>query len=223
LNVKHIIRLVLSVAILLPTVSAQFAGDVFDKYTSVGQLGLTITNFGILGNQFNKINGVIHPSCLYRQHSEIPREQVEHMSDGGLWVGGIVNGDRRVSTSIMDGAFEAGDEGFEFMPTTGVKTLSSLTTDQYFSPLAVSHQDFVSDFTDTGFVVTNHEPLGISVHLESYAWNFPFADAFVILNYSIKNISNEVIEDVYACVARQNKLERSEYNIKRDLEYIYQH
>ena len=99
MNVKHIVRLVLSVAILLPTVSAQIAADAYDKYTSVGQLGLT---------------------------------------------------------------------------------------------------------------VTNHEPLGISVHLESCAWNFPFADAFVILNYSIKNISNEVIEDVYAGVARQNKLERSE-------------
>lgn len=197
MNVKHIIRVVLSVAILLTTASAQFAADVFDKYTSVGQLGLTVTNFGILGNQFNKIDGEIHPSCLYRQHSEIPREQVEHMSDAGLWVGGIVSGDRRVSTSIMDGAFEAGDEGFEFMPTTRVQTLSSLITDQYFSPFAVSHQDFVSEFTDTGFVVTKHEPLGISVHLESYAWNFSFADAFVILNYTIKNISDKEIEDVY--------------------------
>ena len=28
----------------------QAASDEYDKYTSVGNLGLTITNFGILGN-----------------------------------------------------------------------------------------------------------------------------------------------------------------------------
>ncbi len=170
----------------------------FNKYTDVGQLGLTITNFGLIGNQFNKIDGKIQPSCLYRQHSEILREQVEHLSDAGLWVGGIVNGERRVSTAIVDGAFDAGDEGFEFLPTTGITERSSLTTDQHFSPQAVSHQDLLSDFTDSGFDVTNHAPLGISIHLESYAWNFSFADAFVILNYTITNLSADVIEDVYA-------------------------
>ena len=37
--------------------------DQYDKYSSVGQLGLTITNFGILGNGWNKMeDGSIHPS-----------------------------------------------------------------------------------------------------------------------------------------------------------------
>ena len=35
-------------------VQAQFADDVYDKYTSVGQLGLAVTNFGVLGNGWNK-------------------------------------------------------------------------------------------------------------------------------------------------------------------------
>lgn len=164
----------------------------------MGQLGLTITNFGLLGNQFNKIDGKIQPSCLYRQNSEILREQVEHLSHAGLWVGGIVNGERRVSTAVVDAAFEAGDEGFEFMPTTGITERSSLTTDPYFSPQAISHQDFISDFTDMGSNITNHNELGISVHLESYAWNFSFADAFVILDYTITNLSQDPIEDIYA-------------------------
>jgi hypothetical protein len=50
---------------------AQFATDVNNKFTNVGQLGLTVTNFGLIGNQFNKIDGKIQPSCLYGQHSEI--------------------------------------------------------------------------------------------------------------------------------------------------------
>jgi hypothetical protein len=39
------------------SVQAQFADDVYDKYTSVGQLGLAVTNFGVLGNGWNKIDG----------------------------------------------------------------------------------------------------------------------------------------------------------------------
>ena len=59
--------------------------DQYDKYSSVGQLGLTITNFGILGNGWNKMeDGSIHPSCQYKQYTEIKREQVEHFSYADL-------------------------------------------------------------------------------------------------------------------------------------------
>ena len=54
------------------------AADEYDKYTSVGNLGLTVTNFGILGNGWNRMeDGSIHPSCQYKQQTEIAREQVE--------------------------------------------------------------------------------------------------------------------------------------------------
>ena len=68
--------------------------DIYDKYTSVGQLGLTVTNFGVLGNGWNKINGRILPSCQYKQNTEILRDQIEHFSYAGLWIGGVVNGQR---------------------------------------------------------------------------------------------------------------------------------
>ena len=59
----------------------QIATDEYDKYTTVGNLGLTITNFGILGNGWNRMeDGSIHPSCQYRQQTEIAREQIEHFS-----------------------------------------------------------------------------------------------------------------------------------------------
>ena len=42
----------------------QLASDEYDKFTSVGNLGMTITNFGILGNGWNRMeDGSIHPSC----------------------------------------------------------------------------------------------------------------------------------------------------------------
>ena len=107
----------------------QYAADEYDKYTSVGNLGLTITNFGILGNGWNRMeDGSIHPSCQYKQQTEILREQVEHFSYAGLWVGGIVNGERRVSTSIVDGVFESGSEGFELFAETQIRIQSSISS-----------------------------------------------------------------------------------------------
>ena len=189
----------------------QVASDEYDKYTTVGNLGLTITNFGILGNGWNLMeDGSIHPSCQYKQQTEIAREQIEHFSYAGLWVGGIVNGERRVSTSIVDGVFEAGNEGFELFAETPIliqSSISSTTQDsmaQYYSPNAISHQDMFADFKDYGtsasdnMGIPNHNPLGIEIHLESYSWNYSYADAFVILNYTFKNASSDTIRDIYA-------------------------
>ena len=187
------------------------ADDEYDKYTSVGNLGLTITNFGILGNGWNRMeDGSINPSCQYKQQTEIAREQIEHFSYAGLWVGGIVNGERRVSTSIVDGVFEAGNEGFELFPKSPVtiqSSISSTTQDsmaKYYSPYAISHQDMIIDFKDygegisDGLGIPNHNPLGLDIRLESYAWNYSYADAFVILNYTFKNQSENIINDLYA-------------------------
>ena len=193
------------------TTASPAVSDEYDKFTSVGQLGLTITNFGILGNGWNRMeDGSIHPSSQYKQHTETLREQVEHFSYAGLWVGGIVNGQRRVSTAIVDGVFEAGDEGFELFadtPITMQSSIASTTQDsmaQYYSPYAVSHQDMIADFKDYGTIpsdelgVSNHNPLGLNIHLEAYAWNYSYADAFVILNYTFKNMSMDTIADIYA-------------------------
>jgi len=207
-NWYHFAFLIL-MAGFLTRLQAQFADDVYDKYTSVGQLGLAVTNFGVLGNGWNKIDGRIQPSCMYKQKTEILREQVEHFSYAGLWIGGKVNGERRVSTAIVDGVFESGQEGFEFFANSDFEIRSSISSTsldsmaQYYSPYAISHQDFIMDFKDYGVSATdnygipNHTPLGIDVHLESYAWNFTYADAFVILSYTIHNSSNETIKDIY--------------------------
>ena len=222
LKKKHTIKTIITIFLLflltsnitgqtrtIPILPKTVAEDVFDKFTSVGQLGVTITNFGVLGNGWNQINGKILPSCQYRQQTEILREQVEHFSFAGLWIGGTVNGERRVSTAIVDGVFESGQTGFEFIPVTGIEILSSISSTaedsmaRYFSPNAISHQDFIIEFKDFGtgpdddIGIPEHKPLGIKVHLESYAWNFTFADAFVILNYTITNESENTIKNLF--------------------------
>lgn len=175
------------------------------RFTTVGSIGLTITNFGTIGDGFAVQAPTDQPSCEYPRGSGI-----EHLFVGGLWVGGrrddgtiLVTSGARDIPSLRDVA-----AGFEFSnsadPNDVVRERSSIIDNPFFDPEAVSHQDFLADFTDSNLVVPGttiripqHTPINISVHLESYAWNFPFADAFVILNYTIKNTGRRRLNDVY--------------------------
>lgn len=178
------------------------------KYTNIGSIGLTITNFGTYGHGFAKWPA--QPSAEYPLGSGI-----EHIFDGGLWFGGFIStdslGSNRTGPFVTTGAVDAASVsqrggGFEFTNQKGtfVREISSLITSKFYSPQAVSHQDFISVFSDTatvldnGEIITDHSPLGIVVTQSSYAWNFPFADFFVIMNYWVKNVSNKYIDSVYA-------------------------
>ncbi|RMF60194.1 MAG: hypothetical protein D6748_04655 [Calditrichaeota bacterium] len=136
------------------------------------------------------------------------------MFDGGIWIGAQTPNGIRVSTGAFNSARigTAGSANFEFTNTADPNDLiierSSLPDNRFFSPEAISHQDFVADFSDTNTIVPgtstpipNHTPLGIAVHLETYAWNFPFADAFVILNYTLTNVgyggNKDTLKNVY--------------------------
>ncbi len=175
------------------------------KFTSAGNIGITISNYGIFGDGFRQQSPVDQPSCEYPKGSGI-----EHLFVGGLWVGAQTSTGPRVTT----GAFNTPRLGvgasanFEFTntanPSDRIIERSSLEENKYYSPKAISHQDFIADFSDTNIFVPgssipipNHTPLGIAVHLETYAWNYPFADAFVIFNYTIKNVWKDTLKDVY--------------------------
>lgn len=178
------------------------ADDDATKYTSVGNIGLTITNYGTLGTGF--LTWPAQPSCEYPRGS-----RVEHLFLGGVWIGGIprTEGVPHVSTAAVDiGSVKRIAEGFEMTNEVGstIRQRSSLSGDKFFDTSAISHQDFVMDFTDrytrnpeTGDSIPNHQPLGVDIRLESYAWNYPFADYFVILNYTVRNTSKDTIDGLY--------------------------
>ena len=186
--------------------------DDYRHFHDIGNLGLTVTNYGLLGQGYlDALQD--QPSCQYKYHYRLEKEQIEHFSYAGLWIGGIggMNGEQQtlVSTAIVDGVFEYGEAGFEFTNTADegdtIRVRSSIVTSPQYDPKAISHQDFLCDFTDKNLTVPgteieliDHTPLGINVHLESYAWNYSYADAFVILNYTITNISRYPINDIYA-------------------------
>jgi len=163
---------------------------------------LTLSNFGTIGTGFAGWPSL--PSCQYPANSG-----VEHLFIGGLWVGGVIDeGGNRV-TAVSTGAVDVSSvrdlsEGFEMRTTSPMRERSSDIASLFFSPDAVSEQDFIADFTDANRrlpgrdppqPIPNHvTPLNLAVHLESYAWSFPFADNFVILRYTITNVSTKVID-----------------------------
>ena len=181
---------------------AKTSGDDNTKFTNVGNIAITVTNFGVIGHGFRL--WPIQPSFQYPRGSGI-----EHLYVGGLWVGANTPNGIRVTTAAVDvGSLRPGAmRGFEF--TTGVDSKvierSALPDNKFFHPNAISHQDFLADFTDVNATnpnrnnepIADHSPMGINVHLETYAFNYSFADNFVIFNYRIKNVSGGDLDSVY--------------------------
>lgn len=207
--VRQISRFILLLSFPITVLQAQEAPqrlgktstDDNSKYTNVGNIALTVTNYGVFGHGFRLWPQ--QPSMQYPRGSGI-----EHLFVGGLWVGATTPTGIHVTTGAVDVSSLRGvSEGFEF--TTGVDSKvaerSSLADSRFYDPNAISHQDFIADFTDRNTTnpnqnnepIPNHDPLGIDVHFESYAWNFSFADNFVIFNYWIKNVSGADLDSVY--------------------------
>jgi len=172
------------------------------RFTNVGRMGLTVNNFGTFGRPTVRSNTQGPPSLAFPRGSGI-----EHLFEAGIWIGAIVDGQVRVSTSSVDASagYSTGGQGFEFTQLSSIKERSKLTNSSNYSSSAISHQDFLMTQTDsfvvipgTSVPISGHQnPLGAVVNLETYAWNFPFADFFVICNYTIKNTSNNRWDSVY--------------------------
>lgn len=176
--------------------------DVFSKYTDIGAIRLTVTNFGTYGSGLKNLSNPNHqPSCEYPAGSGI-----EHIYSGGLWIGGYKRMPGTNYTSgpyVTTGAIDAStlangrNAGFEFTNalSDSIKRKSNLIASPFYAPDAVSPQDFIMDFCDTnytyldGTTISDHTPLGVAVHLETYCWDVSQADNFVIFNYTIKNVN----------------------------------
>ena len=174
------------------------------KNVDVGNIGFSVTNAGTVGNPAITSSTNLIPSMEYPLSSGI-----EHLFEGGCWIGARVNGQTAVSTAAIDAStgYTTGASGYEMTAAVGntIAQRSSLSSSDYYAPQAVSHQDFLIDFTDANTVVPgtitpiqDHTiPLDATVHLETYAWNYSFADYFVLLNYSVTNNSANVWDSVY--------------------------
>ncbi|QNR25427.1 hypothetical protein [Croceimicrobium hydrocarbonivorans] len=185
-----------------------------EKTTNASNVRLNVTNLGTFGNAFRGYrDGTGNPSAEYPAGSG-----VEHLFEGGIWIGGKENGGQIVvSTSAYDApqGYAPGRGGFEFHVDTSItgnarnlQERSSLFDSRYFDPFAISHQDYVATFSDKSIVVPGTQipindhtrPMGVRVEMETYNWNYNFTDFMVIVNLRFYNEGQNTYDDVYTAL-----------------------
>lgn len=187
--------------VVLSTLSVSAQVGYKQKTTTAGRIGLTESTVGTIGRPTVKSNVQGDPSMSY------PQKGLEHLFESGFWIGALVNGQKLVSTSAFDASagYSTGASGYEFTATANSIERSKLTSSPNYSSSAISHQDFIFQLTDSNTVVPgtsqpiigHDNPLKALVRLESYAWNFSFADFFVICNYEITNNSSSRWDSIW--------------------------
>lgn len=164
---------------------------------SNGRLAVTLSNTGRVGNAFANIN---MPSCEYPVDSN-----TEHLYLGGVWVGArVAGGYNRVSVSACDanGLVES-NTSREFTDSSeagGIPSYRAMSNDPLasdFDPQAVAPVQVECRFDDLTSTAPGHVPLGLQVNLRALAWGESVFDDFIILEYTVTNVSAQVMSDVY--------------------------
>lgn len=171
-----------------------------------GRLWLTVTNYGVLGNQRN----VFLRDCLtggLTSSAEFPGgSNVEYLLQRALWIGGIVGED--TLTSVGNDGWVNIREMFPDAGAGGIIRRSARKKSPYYSPEAVSDQDFITTFYDTlkdPRLVTSvdpedgraFKPLGLKIEERSYSWSAGWGLDWVFLDYTITNIGKKPIKQAY--------------------------
>jgi hypothetical protein len=181
------------------------------KITNANRVGLTVTNYGFFGNNFNSRS----PSMEYPLG-----EGLEHLSRAGLWIGARAISDTgevlRVSQGAIDnaqGSNQLNDVEYTPLPVSMVER-SRIKNSKFYSPDAVSDQDFVALYSDrpahpgSSYSSEDHQPLGVNVELSSYAFGLDAAADFVVLHFEITNDGpplRDVFVGLYSQLVSGNK------------------
>lgn len=172
------------------TQSAQDALNFAMLVMNQNKLGIAITNYGFIGNNFTTRSA----SMEYPLGSGY-----EHLVRGGIWVGALAVDDdgsfTGVTTAAVDGSQgSASADATEFTPISSkVSVRSTLPNSRYYNPAAVSELDYSSTFWD-GVAKRalgnneDHRPMKLEIKQENYAWSFSDYGNFVIFHYTIKNV-----------------------------------
>lgn len=159
-----------------------------------GNVAITISNFGAVGNDHDSRA----PSFEYPNGSEI-----EHLIRGGIWIGAVTaDGETLVSTASLDqNIANSSDRTTEFVPLQPLTQRSSLINSEFFDPDAISEQDVLTAYRDypapDNANTEDPCPIGIEVQQIALGWSFRPVDDFVILNYTLKNVSTVALTNIY--------------------------
>jgi hypothetical protein len=170
-------------------------------------------NLGVMGRQ--AYPGGSPPNSTGKLGLEYPVGQAyEHLFGSGVWVGGLLD-TARIGTSPQIRGVSVAYEGWsgplnEFFPGTspadtiwrgGRRIAKPAGWDAYWG--GILEYDPIADderymrYRDDRRRVTGHVPLNLEVVQRSYCWDDSYADAIMILQYTIYNRGTKPIDSTY--------------------------
>jgi len=172
---------------------------------NIGRIALAISNDATLGYELAVSSAADYFTGDEIRPCEYPkRSRNRYLCGAALWIGAIVGTDTLVSTgadgwAVAGNEFHPGDQPMMYLSTT--------RPDLSGHELAVSEQDYIAVYNDTCYYCSGvtpdefdyriHIPLGLEVTQQSHAWSYQYADDFVLLDYSIRNIGTNALSNVY--------------------------
>ena len=171
---------------------------------NIGKLVFGITNFGMVGIGENRGVTVDCFSGRRVRYGEYPKGSGNsNFYKGALWIGAVVDGDTLVSIGA-----EASNQAGEFSAVIPMIRRSTLDPSSVEFFEAVSELDYIGVYADTFSVGAayntidrrQHIPLGVKITQRSFSWSYAHTDDWVIIEYTIENIGNNFLEDMYVGV-----------------------
>ena len=208
--------LILFVVILAGAAGADMQTGVIDQ----GVLGLTVANWGTIGHAFSQ---PYVPSCEYPRYSG-----GEHLYLAGIWVGARnAAGERLVSTSAEDAngiqtaIFKREFVEMDDAGASSIIWMSNNINSYDYHPDALAPIHVECRFKDLMTSASgDHTPLGVEVTLRALAWATPLFDDFVVLDYTITNVSGSTLRDVYVGFFNDTTVGNINYRNPYDYDYI---
>ena len=157
------------------------------RITNNNLLGITLTNYGFIGNNFVSRS----PSFEYPLGSNN-----EHLVRAGWWVGALAIDDQGAFTGVSTGAVDgsqgnAAQAATEYTPAgLEIRERSALANSPVYDKQAISEEDFIGFFSDEParqFSGENHRPLNLLLRQENYDWSFSDYAHFNIFHLVITN------------------------------------
>jgi len=190
------------------------AADKIDEYTDpvitdapyyqlrvhrASNIAFSVTNYGKLGSEgrglYDPFWNIPAPSAEFPIDSNL-----EHLFQGCLWLGAIVEGDE---PGELDTLVSTGDDGWWHdiqelnPPSEGYQSL--------WRENEISDEEYYALYFDTTTVGVTpdpndgrpHKPMGLKVIQRSMCWSTSGYDEFFVIDYFIENIYNQILEDVW--------------------------
>lgn len=170
-----------------------------------GNIQLAVANNGTLGTLGGAISdpftGEAIPSCIYPKGSDIV-----YLWVAAMWIGAVVGRDTLVSTANEDW-YRTTEFWPDEKPFGEFRYKSIDINSPFYAEDARSEQDIICEYMDTltnpaiveidPYDLRPHKPLNVKVTQTSMAWSYAYADDFILFDFQVENLSDELLEEVY--------------------------